>query len=66
MAQVDAEQRHTRGPGQFRGAQQGAVPADHQHHLGAVGGRGRDRHDIGAHGAEVGRLGFQHPDVHAR
>ena len=61
VAQVDAEQRHARGPGHLRRPQQRAVAAEHDHHLGALG-RGRRRgHHIGAGAAQIGRLRLQDP-----
>src|ERR1017187_3110505 len=63
MAQIHAEQRRARGPGQLRGTQQRAVPADDHHHLDAVSSRSGDRNLRHARTAEFGCLLHQDADL---
>src|SRR5215472_7111583 len=63
VAEVDAEQRRSGGPGHLGGAQQRAIAAEHDHHLG-VCRRIRCRgHHIRAHAFQGGRL--RREDTHA-
>src|SRR6516162_4928011 len=63
VAEVDTEQRGPGRPCDLGGAQQRAVPAENDHHLGIGCRGGRGGHHVGARALKVGGLGRQHAHV---